>query len=172
MATVTQSIPVQELVPFNVNIPLASKVDGTNNPVFSQGFSDGTPAVDEVLFTERVFMANYGASNPNITAVIDWYALAGSIVGAVVWGMAMQAVTPGDPQSLETDGFATEVTGTTTVNGTAKGLTRTTIVINQLDGVAPGDSVVFRITRRQSNGADTMSGRANLVGLTIQYPDV
>lgn len=169
MATVTQGVSVGSLVPHATAVPELIKVDGTNNPVWGQAFD---AAADEQLSTERVFLANYGASNPNISIVLDWYSRTAQTSGAAVWGAAIQAITPGDAQSVLTDGFGTEATTTTTVNGTASGLTRTTITITSLDSAAPNDSIIIKLRRIGTNGSDTLTGDAVLLGMTIQYPDV
>lgn len=169
MATVTQSLDVGAFVPFATAIPQLRKTDGTNDPVFGPSFIDNT--TDQQLLSPRWLAVNYGASNPNINVLIDWYSFGGATTGAVVWGCALQAVTPGDAQSIETDTFATENTATTTVTGTAKALTRSTVTITNLDGIAPNDSAIIRLTRRQSNGADTLVGDAVVVGVYLQYAD-
>lgn len=166
MATVPVPLGVGAFVPHATNIPELDKLDGTNFPVFFWAFADSTQ--DDQMST-RFLAANYGSGN--VSVIIDWYSRSGSTSGAVVWGAALSVLTPGDAQSIETDAFATENTQTTTVNGTAKGLTRTTITVSNLDSLAANDSVELRITRRQSNGSDTMVGDACIVDVNVTYSD-
>lgn len=169
MATVNIPVGVGSLVPFTTLIPELVNIAGTNFPNFGYAFDAAT---DEQLCTERIYAANYGASNPNVTVLIDYYSRTGQTSGNAVFGAALSVITPGDAQSVETDAFATENTVTSTVNGTARGLTRATITVSNLDSLTANDSLVMRIRRVGSNGSDTLTGDAVIVGLTIQYPDV
>lgn len=167
MGLVRIPIAIGELVPGATAQPTPINVAGTNNPVIGYAFRDTTS--DDLIYTEPQFLANYGASNPNIDVLIDWYGSPTS--GAAVLGAALQARTPGDAQSVLTDAFATEATTTTTINGTANGPNRTTVTITALDSAAPNDNVIVRIARRQSNGSDTLAGFVNITGVTLQYSD-
>lgn len=146
--------------------PELVSIAGTNFPPTGYAFADAT--TDEMIYG-RITAPMYGSGN--VTVWLDWYSRTGQTSNAVVWGVALSVLTPGDAQSIETDSFATENTATSTVNGTARGLTRATVTVSNLDGLAADDSMEFRITRRQSNGSDTMSGDAILVGVTISYSD-
>lgn len=166
MATTKQYLDPGAAIPHATNIPELVKIDGTNFPVFGYAFADATQD-DQMSFRWKA--SNYGSGN--VSVIIDWYSRSGSTTGAVVWGAALSVLTPGDAQSMETDGLATENTQTTTVNGTARGLTRSTITVSNLDSLAADDSVEMRIRRLQSNGSDTMTGDAIIVGIEIQYSD-
>lgn len=168
MATVVQGVSIGSLVPFATLIPELVKIDGTNFPNFGPAYDAAT---DEQMCSERIYAANYGASNPNVTVIFDWYSRSGSTTGAVVWGASLSVLTPGDAQSMETDAWATENTATTTVNATAKGMTRTTVTVTNLDSLTANDSFLVRLRRIGSNGSDTMAGDAVLVGVTVTYPD-
>lgn len=166
MATVKQTFEPGAFIPHATNIPELAKIDGTNNPVFAYFFADSTQD-DQVSI---VFKAvNYGSGN--LTVNIDWYSRAGSTSGNVVWGAALQAATPGDAQSVETDGFATENTATSAANGTARGPQRATITVSNLDSLAADDLCTMRIRRLQSNGSDTMTGDAGIRLIEITYSD-
>lgn len=166
MATVKQYLDPGAFWPHATNIPELVKIDGTNFPVWGWAFADST---QDDQISCRWKAANYGSGN--VSAIVHWYSRTGQTSGAVVWGAALSVLTPGDAQSMETDGLATENTQTTTVNGTARGLTSSTITISNLDSLAADDSVEMRIRRLQSNGSDTMTGDAILVGVEIQYSD-
>lgn len=140
------------------NIPEFVVIQGTNNPI--SGVAFGT--ANEALF--RSFVAiNYASGN--ITVKLNWYSRSGSTSSTVTWGAAIQAVTPGDAQSMETDSFATETTQATTVNGTARGLTQTSITVTNLDSIAAGDRVNLRI-RMTAKG---MTGDAILETIELSY---
>lgn len=145
-------------------IPELVLIAGTNYPVSGYAFTDAT--TDEIIYAR--FLASLYASG-NVSVLLDWYSRTGQTTGAVVWGAALSVLTPGDAQSIETDTFATENTQTTTVTGTARALTRSTITVSNLDSLAQDDSVELRLVRRQSNGSDTMTGDAILVGITVRY---
>lgn len=166
MATVSQPLDIGAGIPHSTNIPELVKVDGTNFPVFGYAFADATQD-DQISF--RWPALNYGSGN--VSLIIDWYSRTGQTTGAVVWGGALSVLTPGDAQSVETDGLATENTQTTTVTGTARALTRSTVTISNLDSLAANDSVEMRVRRLQSNGSDTMTGDAIIVGVYVQYSD-
>jgi hypothetical protein len=143
------------------------RVEGTNFPNVGYAFADATN--DEIAYTERLMIPNYGSGN--VSVLVDWYSRTGQTSGAVVWGGALSVLTPADAQSVETDAFATENTQTTTVSGTARALNRSTIAVSNLDSLAANDSLVLRLARKQSNGSDTMTGDAIIVGVTLQYSD-
>ena len=167
MATVTYPLSVGALIPSATVPPELVRLEGTNFPEFGYAFADATN--DEIVFTERLMIPNYGSGN--VSVLIDFRSRTGQTTGAVVWGAALSVLTPGDAQSVATDAFATENTQTTTINGTASGLTRSTVTVSNLDSLAANDSLVLRIARRQSNGADTMTGDAIIEGITLQYSD-
>ena len=166
MATVYRPLGIGAAIPHATNQPELTKEDGTNFPVWGYAFADSTQD-DQISW--RFKASNYGSGN--LTLIIDWYSRSGSTTGAVVWGGALSVLTPGDAQSVLTDALATENTVTTTVNGTARGLTRSTITLSNLDSLAANDSVELRVRRLQSNGSDTMTGDATIVGLEVQYSD-
>lgn len=165
MATVTKELDILAAQLHSTSIPELVKVDGTNFPVWGYAFDAATD--EQISF--RFLANNYGSGS--LTALVDWYSRSGSTTGNAVLGAAIACVSPGDAQSMETDGIATETTATSAVNGTAKGPQRATITISNLDSIAANDSVELRIRRLGSNGSDTMAGDAIIFGVTIQYSD-
>lgn len=165
MATVRIPIAMGSLVPFTTAIPTLFNVAGTNFPNFGWQF---TPASNHQLVTERLYAVNYGASNPQPTLAFDFYSPTGVTTGNVQWSAALSVLTPGDAQSVLTDAFATASTQTTTINGTASGLTRSTVTIANLDSLTADDSFVLKIICTSSS---TISGNVALVGLTLAYSD-
>jgi hypothetical protein len=166
VATVKHQFDPGAMWPYATNVPELAKVDGTNWPEPAYSFADATQ--DDQLAIK--FKANnYGSGN--LTANFEWYSRTGQTSGVVVWACAMAAETPGDAQSVETNGLATETTATSTVTATARAPTRGTVTISNLDSLAADDIVTLRIRRLQSNGSDTMTGDAQLRLLEITYSD-
>ena len=166
MATVKWQFDAGAMVPYATNVPELVKIDGTNNPVFGYGFADSTQDDQVAIYFSA---ASYGSGN--LTAYFNWYSRTGQTTGAVVWECALQAATSGDAQSVETDGLATATTATSTVNGTARGPTRVSVTISNLDSLAADDFVTIRLRRLQSNGSDTMTGDAILRLVEVTYSD-
>lgn len=166
MATVNVQIDPAAFRPFGTTFPELVKIDGTNFPNFGPAFDGGT-AVEDAYY---VFEARqYGSGNLSLD--VEWYSRSGSTTGAVFWSAAIACVTPGDAVSMEAKSFATATTATTTVNGTARGLTRSTVTISNLDSIAANDLVILRLRRDPTNAGDTMTGDAIVVGLNVSYSD-
>lgn len=161
MATVKQYLDAQSGIPHATLIPELVKLDGTNFPVFGYAFTINTN--EQLSFRWKA--SNYGSGN--VTVICDWLSRTGVTTNNVTWGAALSVLTPGDAQSMLTDALAAENTTTTAVNGTASGLTRTSITVSNLDSLAADDSVEMRIRRTDNS----MTGDAVLVGIELQYSD-
>lgn len=166
MANVTIYLDPGCFVPHATLIPELVDIAGTNYPVFGWAFTPAAANFEQL--TCRWLATNYGASNPNVSVLFDWYSRAGSTTGTVSWGAALSVLTPGDAQPVETDAFATENTQAGTVNGTARGLVRTTVTISNLDSLTADDTVAMRIRRVDTTG---IAGDAVLIGVTVRYVD-
>jgi hypothetical protein len=166
MATVTYPVGQGAFVPGSPG-PEFVTINGTNFPIGNCWAFDAS--TDEYIFSEGLFIPNYGSGN--VSVLLDFYSRTGQTSGNVVWGAALSVRTPGDAQSVETDAFATENTVTQAVNGTARGPTRATVAVSNLDSLAANDELVLRIRRLASNGSDTMTGDALLRLVTLQYSD-
>lgn len=142
--------------------PALIRAVGTNIPVSGYAFDATT---EEALFF-RFRASDYVSGN--VAVDLDWYADSASS-GAVMWGAQMAAITPdADTQDIETDTLATVATVTDTHLGTTgQRLHRCTITITALDSLAANDHVVVRISRVAANAADTMTGDAILVYISI-----
>ena len=171
MATVSIGFPPESATVAVVNgvtIPELVTIPGTtatNAPVIT-GYAFGV-ANEGIFF--RFTAMNYGASNPNVTVLLDWMArTTATVSGSVTWGAALSVLTPGDAQSMITDGIATENTQSSTTSSTGNGPTRCTITVTNLDSLAAGDTVLLRI---RSTAFTSFTGDALLFGVTVQYPD-
>lgn len=147
-------------------ISIAPGTITTNFPSDGYAFDGTGTTIERIFFKFRAI--NYASGN--ITVDIDWYSRSGSTSGNVKWDASIAAVTPGDAVSMEAKTFATANTVTTTVNGTAKGLTRSTITISNLDSLAIDDFVQLNIDRDPNS--DTMVGDAICRLVTVTYLSV
>lgn len=136
---------------------------GTNPSVMSYAF-DG--AGTSKNYINLVFRASNYASG-NVTVDIDWFSTGTATTGNVKWEAQLCAVTPGDAQGVTTDSFATANTVTTTTSTTAKGLTRSTITITNLDSLAAEDRVYLQIDRDPAN--DTLNDSVMIDWVTVSY---
>lgn len=138
--------------------------NGTNFPVFGLAFDAAT---DEAVFWS-FRSTNYASGN--LTIDIDWYADTASS-GDVVWESQLAAITPNtDTQDVETKALATLNNVTDTHLGTTgQRLHRCTITASNLDSLAIDDIVWLRLARDANNAADTMTGDAILVKVTVTY---
>lgn len=138
--------------------------NGTNFPVMGLAFD---AASDEAVFWS-FRSTNYASGN--LTIDIDWYADTASS-GDVVWESQLAAITPNtDTQDVETKALATLNNVTDTHLGTTgQRLHRCTITASNLDSLAIDDVVWLRLARDANNAADTMTGDAILVKVTVTY---
>jgi hypothetical protein len=104
-----------------------------------------------------------------ITASIHWMATSATS-GDVKWGLAFERDNANN-HDLDADAFATEQTGTGTANATSGKTTTTTITFTDgaiLDSLAVGDPFRLKLARKAADGADTMTGDAEFIGLELR----
>ncbi|MFD9949710.1 hypothetical protein ACFWYW_55510 [Nonomuraea sp. NPDC059023] len=167
MATVRQYLlPEIALFQSSVAFPQYKNTAGTNFPVTGLAFDATT--------TERCYFRfspmSYGSNN--LTVTVEWYADTATS-GGVTWETALAAITPNtDTQDIETKAFATANTASDTHLGTTgQRLHSIDVTVSNLDSLAPNDWVILRLSRLPSDGSDTMTGDAILVGVGISYSD-
>lgn len=109
-----------------------------------------------------------GFTSP-FTAVID-YAAASATSNAVVFDMAVEAITSGDSMDTDTSESLDSVNTASadTVPGTAGHLKQVTLALTNGDSAAAGDYVRFRLRRVGSSGSDTATGDIFVFGVEIQ----
>lgn len=140
--------------------PGITRANGTTIPLSGYAFD---AAAEEALFF-RFRASDYAGGN--LTVELDWYPLTATS-GNVMWGVQIAAITPNaDTQNVETDALATVATVTAAALGT-KRLSRSTITVTSLDALADEDNLVLRVSRVAANAADTMTGDAVLVYVTV-----
>jgi hypothetical protein len=140
------------------------QANGTTIPVAGYAFD---AASEEGLFF-RFRASDY--TSGDVAVSLDWYADSASS-GAVVWGAQLAAITPDtDTQDVETDALPTTTNVTDTHLGTTgQRLHRVSITLTgaALDSLSANDHAVLRIARVATDGADTMSGDAILLMVSI-----
>lgn len=161
----------------NLPIDAAGPVPGETLPEFaSAGSSLGAAtykfdaAATEAIQWQVGRILAYGSGN--LTVRLYWYGDTATS-GDVVWGVSIAAVTSDtDAQDAETDAWATENTATDSHLGTTAQRWHTaTVTVSNLDGLVNGDLLWVRVRRIGGNGSDTMSGDAQLGGVSIEYSD-
>ncbi len=88
--------------------------------------------------------------------------------GDVVWDVAIEAMSGLD---LDADSFATAQTATGTANGTSGIYTKTTVTFTdgaQMDSLAASGAFRLKLTRDTADGADTMTGDAEVHRVVVR----
>lgn len=100
-----------------------------------------------------------------ITVRLHWTATSATS-GDCVWAVAFERMNT----DLDSDSFATAVSGTSTTNGTSGIITTTSINFtgSEIDGLVAGDPFRVRVTRDADNGSDTMAGDAELISIELR----
>lgn len=94
---------------------------------------------------------------------IHWLATSATS-GDVKWGAKFEAMTT----DLDSDSFDTETTGTNTTSGTSGIETVTEITCTTIDSIAAGGMFRLSIARKAADGADTMTGDAEIVAVELR----
>jgi hypothetical protein len=92
-------------------------------------------------------------------AIDTWYCMTIATSGNIVPANALERLIAGG-QDFDSDGFDTESTVVSAVNGTSGVLSKATITLTAIDSLAPGDPFRLKCGRRPSNGSDNASGDA------------
>ena len=141
------------------------------------------PGVDQVQ--DRVFLAYDDTTVETArTKAIEWpqgyaagalkaklyYFMASATSGLVDFEVSIEAVTDADPLVLDAaDSFDTANAAQATVPGTAGHLDMLDITLGNIDSVAIGDMVRFKLERDADDGTDdTASGDARVIALIIE----
>jgi hypothetical protein len=164
MATVRANIDLMSYRLRSSAYPTLVHANGSAYPVYGLSFSD---SADEAAFFTTT-LQRYGSGSINVW--VDWYATATS--GSTVLGISLAAISPNlDSQDVETDSLATENSTISAASTSSKGLTRTLIIVSNLDSVSDSDFLTLRLRRVGTSGSDNMSGPAIVVGMFLTYSD-
>lgn len=129
-------------------------------------FDDGSDAgtSDETMYA--VLRAKEGSDwSAGVKVYLEWMADTAT-TGNVMWEVAFARLNANN-QDLDSLTFDTAtLSSASAANGTSGKLTKPEISVAaaDTDGIAAGDLFCLRITRKESNGSDTMTGDAQLVG--------
>ena len=141
--------------------PLLVGIKGTNTSWSELQFDDTTVQNARYVISNNI-TANY--KNNSISFNIFWKAT--GTTGDVKWQIKLLARTSSD--NIDTAYDTTVHTGTTTVNGTTNLLNITTITFTpNSNELVANELLLFQLTRVANDGADTMTGDANVVSISI-----
>lgn len=160
MAQAYQALDIRAAYPAAANIPSFVQTAGTNYPVPGWSF---TITSSQAVYWDWV-ISSYASGNLNVSCL--FYASGGQTTNNVRWDAQIAAITPGDAQSIETKAFATATNTTTTINGTARGLTQSIVVVSNLDSLANLDLVRLKLLCSSSS---TLASNPILTSVTVDY---
>lgn len=134
-------------------------------------FDDGTDtnSADEngILIRRMPEGANLASG---VVVYLDWMAESPTTSGNVMWQVEFARLNANN-QDLDSISWDTATLGSASAaNGTSGKTTTASISVAaaDLDGITAGDLFAMRITRKESNGSDTMSEDAQLIGGEIR----
>lgn len=137
---------------------------GAPSPYFLQLAFDGTNT-EQCMWSFRM-PANY-ASAPVLK--IQYKALSATS-GTIIFDGRIAAVSDGDSQDVDANGFGSaNVSGATTVPGTAGYLDEISITLTNADSLAAGDFTIVYLGRNPGNGSDTVTTDIEVVAVTLEY---
>lgn len=127
-------------------------------------FDDTT---DETAQWTDVLPRNYAGGG--VTVTLFW-AASTATTGNVVWDAQFERLED-EGTDIDADSFAAVQSATAAAPGTSGAVQYTTIAFThgaQMDSVAAGELFRVRVSRDANNGADTMTGDAELLGLELR----
>lgn len=130
-----------------------------NHPVLY--FDDAT---EWAIYFEWLLPRHYAGGG--LTILLHWLGKTATS-GDVKWGTSIER----ENTDLDADSFAGENTGTGTANGTSGIETVTSIAHTdgaQIDSMVVGDAYRLKVARKAADGADTMTGFAQLSRIEIR----
>lgn len=128
---------------------------------------DFDAATEESILFQAVLPRHYAGGG--ITIYIHWMA-SSATSGDVRWAACFER-NHASGDDLDSDSFASEQAATGTAAGTNGVVTRTSIAFTdgaQLDSLAAGDAFRLKVSRKAADGADTMSGDAELLAVEVR----
>lgn len=128
---------------------------------------DHDATTSEWEFYEAVLPANYAGGGISV----DVYSAATSATsGDFVIGVSVERLAAGG-QDLDSDGFASEKTATSTTSGTSGVLTKTTVSFTsgaEMDSLAAGEPFRLQVARKPADAGDTMTGDLEIARVVVR----
>lgn len=100
------------------------------------------------------------------------YKMFSATTGGVAFEARIAAVSDGDAQDVDANGFDAANVGTATVPGTAGHLDEVSITLTNADSLAAGDFVVVYLNRDPAHASDTAAGDCEVVAVALTYTTV
>lgn len=148
-----------------LNLVTSSDATDPQNRHWTMDFNDTQE--EQVSFTFRL-PADYASGG---TFKLAFY-MQSATVNECRWGIAIQSVTPGDGDLMDSLDPVDEGGGYTfvdeTVPGTAKTLDEAS-VSPSMDSAAAGDFILVSLVRDADDAGDDATGDASLCGLVFEY---
>ena len=149
--------------------PQAAKLPSSNYAQIDGGennwrllFDDST---DESAVWQDVLDDDYGGG----TLYVDiYFTMTSATSGSVVWNVQIMAVTPGDTEDVNADGYDAVNSVTVSVPSTAGHLAKATVTLTNADGISAGDYFRLKLTRDADNANDDATGDAEVIGIVLR----
>jgi hypothetical protein len=98
------------------------------------------------------------------------YKMASATTAEVIIEAHVAAVSDGDAQDVDANGFGTvNTSAATTVPGTAGHLDEISLSLTNNDSLAAGDFTIVRLARDANNAGDDAAGDMEVVAVTLEY---
>jgi hypothetical protein len=131
----------------------------TRNSVLLLDFDDTTQ--EEAVFVG--IMAEAASLGSGLKIIIKWFATSATS-GSARWGAQLEA----GGTDIDADSFDTAVEVTTATNGTSGIVNTTEITLTTIDSVTAGLVYRLKVYRDAADGADTMTGDAELMVVEVR----
>jgi hypothetical protein len=134
--------------------------------------AEGVPAwiydaatIEEIILNGYM-SEQYGAGDVSVN--VQWSAALTATTGDVKWNIAFKSLS--SSVDLDTKGYATAQTVTTTTHGTngATVISSITFTNAQADSITAGDAYQLKVTRHASDSGDTMSADAEVLRVWVE----
>ncbi len=156
-------LPVQSAKIFGDFITLGSQIENADG-IWKVLFDDSQ--TESCLWQFRL-PDNYDSS-PILTLT---YAMASATSGKIDLEVDIMAISDGDAQDIDSANFDTinEITGGTTVPGTAGFIDQIDITLPNNDSMIAGDLIIVRLHRDHDDADDTATGDVEVLTSTLKY---
>ena len=161
MATASIILPVQAAKIGGAYITAGAQIDGGSG---AWKLLFDASATESALWQFKM-PSNYASG---LVAKLQ-YAMASATANKIDWEVEIMAVADGEDIDTTSFDSVNEVTGGTTVPGTAGFVDTISITCTNADSVAADELVLLRINRDHDDDDDTATGDAELLSVTLEY---